>query len=349
MIKNKFRSAFTIVELIVVISVIAILAAIVLVSYGAWRTSTATSSLKSDLGHVASAMESSRTFSGTYPLVIPSTFTASATNTMTLTLPDPKSFCIDGTTTNSSLVKYYIDNVTQANGATSGTCATRVAAAVATPPTSVMVVSATGSQVSLTWPAVTGAASYTAQCATDPTFIYGLQQTTLTSTVGSTVSAMLSGLKNLTTFYCRVNAISSAGTSPWTVATANSTTTNAYSSIAIGTSIEGYWTSPPQGFLAENGSAVSRTTYPDLYAVIGTTYGTGDGSTTFNLPDSRGRTVVNQNSVDPEFATVGQTYGAKTDMQTVPQLPSPDPYVVPIAAKSTEYVVRETADPSSNK
>ena len=78
MIKNKFRSAFTIVELIVVISVIAILAAIVLVSYGAWRTSTATSSLKSDLGHVASAMESSRTFSGTYPLVIPSTFTASA-------------------------------------------------------------------------------------------------------------------------------------------------------------------------------------------------------------------------------------------------------------------------------
>lgn len=38
-----------------------------------------------------------------------------------------------------------------------------------------------------------------------------------------------------------------------------------------------------------DGAAVSRTTYADLFAVIGTTFGTGDGSTTFNLPDLRGR------------------------------------------------------------
>lgn len=42
---------------------------------------------------------------------------------------------------------------------------------------------------------------------------------------------------------------------------------------------------PPTGFLAADGSAVSRTTYAHLFAVIGTTYGVGDGSTTFNLPD----------------------------------------------------------------
>jgi microcystin-dependent protein len=47
--------------------------------------------------------------------------------------------------------------------------------------------------------------------------------------------------------------------------------------------------SPPIGFLAADGSAVSRTTYATLYSAIGTTFGAGDGSTTFNLPDLRGR------------------------------------------------------------
>ena len=46
---------------------------------------------------------------------------------------------------------------------------------------------------------------------------------------------------------------------------------------------------PPAGWLAADGSAVSRTTYASLFAVIGTTYGAGNGSTTFNLPDLRGR------------------------------------------------------------
>lgn len=46
--------------------------------------------------------------------------------------------------------------------------------------------------------------------------------------------------------------------------------------------------SAPTGWLAANGSAVSRTTYATLFAAIGTTHGAGDGSTTFNLPDLRG-------------------------------------------------------------
>jgi len=45
---------------------------------------------------------------------------------------------------------------------------------------------------------------------------------------------------------------------------------------------------PPNGFLECNGSAVSRTTYAALFAAIGTTWGSGDGSTTFNIPDARG-------------------------------------------------------------
>ncbi len=50
-------------------------------------------------------------------------------------------------------------------------------------------------------------------------------------------------------------------------------------------------TAPP-GWLTCDGSAVSRTTYSSLYSAIGTTFGAGDGSTTFNLPDLRGRTIV---------------------------------------------------------
>ncbi|EGV38464.1 phage tail protein [Neisseria weaveri] len=48
---------------------------------------------------------------------------------------------------------------------------------------------------------------------------------------------------------------------------------------------------PPPGWLKANGAAVSRTTYAALFAAIGTTYGAGDGRTTFNLPDLRGEFV----------------------------------------------------------
>lgn len=50
--------------------------------------------------------------------------------------------------------------------------------------------------------------------------------------------------------------------------------------------------SAPAGFLFCDGSAVSRTTYNALFAAIGTAYGAGDGSTTFNLPDLKGRTLL---------------------------------------------------------
>lgn len=50
-------------------------------------------------------------------------------------------------------------------------------------------------------------------------------------------------------------------------------------------------TTPPSGWLKANGAAVSRTTYAALFAAIGTTFGAGDGRTTFNLPDLRGEFV----------------------------------------------------------
>jgi microcystin-dependent protein len=56
-------------------------------------------------------------------------------------------------------------------------------------------------------------------------------------------------------------------------------------SVPAGTVIAYAANSAPNGFLICNGAAVSRTTYANLFAVIGTTYGTGNGSTTFNVPN----------------------------------------------------------------
>lgn len=67
----------------------------------------------------------------------------------------------------------------------------------------------------------------------------------------------------------------------------------------------------PTGWLLCDGSAVSRTTYADLFAAIGTAFGAGDGVDTFNLPDARGRVLVGL-SGDAEFNTLGETGGAKT-------------------------------------
>lgn len=53
----------------------------------------------------------------------------------------------------------------------------------------------------------------------------------------------------------------------------------------------------PAGYLECNGQAVSRTTYAALFAVIGTTFGVGDGSTTFNVPDIAGRVIAGKEAV----------------------------------------------------
>jgi microcystin-dependent protein len=76
----------------------------------------------------------------------------------------------------------------------------------------------------------------------------------------------------------------------------------------------------PPGFLWCDHSAVSRTIYPNLFAAIGTTWGAGDGSTTFNVPDGRGRgfigadpTGVNLPSNKP---ALGATLGEETHLLT---------------------------------
>ncbi|MEO5336023.1 MAG: tail fiber protein [Magnetospirillum sp. WYHS-4] len=81
--------------------------------------------------------------------------------------------------------------------------------------------------------------------------------------------------------------------------------------------------SAPGGWLACDGTAVSRSTYASLYAVVGTTYGAGDGSTTFNLPDLRGRTVIGVGQGSGlSNRTLAQQVGAETHTLTVNEMPN---------------------------
>ena len=61
--------------------------------------------------------------------------------------------------------------------------------------------------------------------------------------------------------------------------------------------------SAPSGWLLCFGQAVSRATYAALFAIVGTTYGVGDGSTTFNLPDLRGRAVAGKDDMGGSAAS----------------------------------------------
>lgn len=69
------------------------------------------------------------------------------------------------------------------------------------------------------------------------------------------------------------------------------------------------------------GQAVSRTFYHELFAKYGTTYGTGDGSTTFNLPNYGGRVPVGLDENDTDFDTLGETLGEKRHILTTQEMP----------------------------
>ena len=90
-------------------------------------------------------------------------------------------------------------------------------------------------------------------------------------------------------------------------------------------------TAAPNGWLLCFGQAVSRTTYADLFAALSTTYGTGNGTTTFNVPDLRGRVAAGKDNMGGSSASrlvtnvaggnLGATGGAESHTLTTAQLP----------------------------
>lgn len=81
----------------------------------------------------------------------------------------------------------------------------------------------------------------------------------------------------------------------------------------------------PRGWLFCDGSAVSRTGYAALFAAMGTAFGSGDGSTTFNLPDMRGKAPigVGQDSGHSLTSrTLGTFVGEENHLLTIAEMPS---------------------------
>lgn len=91
----------------------------------------------------------------------------------------------------------------------------------------------------------------------------------------------------------------------------------------IGTIFSYGGTSAPPGSLVCDGSEVSRTTYSELFTAIGTTWGVGDGSTTFNLPNFERSVAVGSGGTGTGTLgnSVGDTGGAETHTLTVAEMP----------------------------
>jgi microcystin-dependent protein len=108
--------------------------------------------------------------------------------------------------------------------------------------------------------------------------------------------------------------------------------------VPVGTVTQFAGTAAPTGYLFTAGSAISRTTYARLFAVIGTTYGAGDGSTTFNLPDMIGRTPVGVDiagrlSNYPALSALGGVGGEQSHLLSVNELP----YLTPNGSVTVSY------------
>lgn len=92
--------------------------------------------------------------------------------------------------------------------------------------------------------------------------------------------------------------------------------------LKVGTILPYSGTSLPTGYMLCDGSALSRTEYADLFSVIGTKFGVGDGSTTFNLPNLKGKVPVGLDSTDTDFNDLGLSGGEKTHTLTSGELPA---------------------------
>lgn len=94
--------------------------------------------------------------------------------------------------------------------------------------------------------------------------------------------------------------------------------------VVTGTIIDFGGTVAPTGYLPCDGAAVSRTTYAALFGAIGTTWGVGDGSTTFNVPDFRRRTAIGSGGTGTGIIgnAVGDIGGAETYALTISNMPS---------------------------
>jgi microcystin-dependent protein len=150
------------------------------------------------------------------------------------------------------------------------------------------------------------------------------------ATTGLAVTGTLSatGASTLTGAVTASSTITATG-----AITSSAAISGSHGTVPVGAISDYAGSSAPTGWLLCYGQAVSRTTYASLFTAISTTYGTGDGSTTFNLPDCRGRVAAGKDDMGGSSAnrltdqsgglngdTLGDTGGEETHTMTTSEL-----------------------------
>jgi microcystin-dependent protein len=116
------------------------------------------------------------------------------------------------------------------------------------------------------------------------------------------------------------DAITSAKIAANAVALSELASAVANALVPVGTVTPYAGATAPTGWLIADGSAVSRSTYSQLFTLVSTTYGAGDGTTTFNIPNLKGKVPVGLDATQTEFDALAETGGAKTHTLTVAEL-----------------------------
>lgn len=133
-----------------------------------------------------------------------------------------------------------------------------------------------------------------------PADLNQLAQSNVALTAGSIVAADIAS-----------DAVTTAKILDANVTTAKLATVTAQALLPAGAVMPFAMNSAPSGWLAADGTAVSRSTYATLFSAISTTHGVGDGSTTFNLPDLRGIFVRGSDSQTISGTAYSGTFAAK--------------------------------------
>jgi microcystin-dependent protein len=147
------------------------------------------------------------------------------------------------------------------------------------------------------------------------------------SSATDTIDTITNAVQTLAAHETRKYIVNAAATGYLTAAEGNG--------IPVGVVMPYAGATAPGGWLFCYGQAVSRTTYARLFEIVGETYGTADGVTTFNLPDLRGRVVAGQDDMGGSSAnrltgvtgsvngdTLGGTGGAETHTLTEAEMPA---------------------------
>jgi microcystin-dependent protein len=140
-----------------------------------------------------------------------------------------------------------------------------------------------------------------------PATLNQLAQSTVALTAGTIVDADVSASAAIALSKLATGALPTA----ITVASANMVTATAQALLPAGAVMAFAMNSAPAGWLAANGAAVSRSTYATLFAAISTTHGSGDDSTTFNVPDLRGIFVRGSGDQTISGTVYSGTFAAK--------------------------------------